>query len=501
MISFTAACLIQVLSLSVNPVAARSDTTRNVSYMDAIRFEEMSVEKAGGTVSLKLDIVLDSTKIRPQHTVSLTPVLVSADGKTEFPFETVIVDGKTRHNIFLRRDALGEDMAGRDSALAIVKRKNRTAQEYAYLSVIDYDRRMLDGRVEMRENVSGCADCGEGKSAGTIAESVLPRFIPEWKTSRIEPAPEPVKHREESRIARLQFRWDKSDILRWWKDNAAVLDTVTNSIALVKDKDYISITGIYVAGYASPEGTWEYNMRLSQRRAKSFAKYIAEHNDVDTSLVNVEWSGEDWIGFRAELEKSGFAKKEGIIEVIDSFTEDRNECERQMMRIIDRSEYVWLLRNIYPYLRHCTYRVEYEVKGFDLEEARRVILENPKDLSLNEMYMVAGSYEPESEEYARAMATAAEYYPDEPAVLGDRAMAALQTDAPDEAVRILETAMPADGTDALKIPAELWNILGVAYSRNEEFEKAEKAFRIAADAGSANAEYNMRQLASLTDQL
>ena len=56
-----------------------------------------------------------------------------------------------------------------------------------------------------------------------------------------------------------------------------------------------------------------------------------------------------------------------------------------MMNVLTDDEYTWLLRNIYPYLRHCTYRVEYEVRNFDLEEARRTIYERPQDLSLNEM--------------------------------------------------------------------------------------------------------------------
>ena len=299
---------------------------RNVSYLDAIRFEDRTVAKDGRTVCLSMNIILDSTKIRTQHTVSLTPVMVSADRKMEQPFGTVIVDGRTRHKVFLRRDRLDGTQPQRDSALAIIQRKNGSGQEYAYLSEIPYCSWMLDGSIRVDECVKGCADCGEGESEKMLGEPVLPRFIPQWKTGKIEPEPEPVKRREESRIARLQFRWDRADILPSWKDNRTVLDTVTRSIALVKEKDYIEITGIYVGGYASPEGTWEYNQRLSERRVGSFIKYIAAHNDVGIDLIKGEWYGEDWDGFRSELEKSSFPKRDKVIGIIDRYTEP---CARQ----------------------------------------------------------------------------------------------------------------------------------------------------------------------------
>lgn len=508
---------------------------KNVSYLDAIRFEDFelikdfsnTLPKDTQNVWLNMNIVLDSTRIRTQHTVSLTPVLVSADGKREMPFGTIIIDGRTRHKVFLRRDRLDGSQPQRDSAMAIIQRKNGKIQEYSYLSSVPYGSWMLGGKVEIRECVKGCADCGEGKSESVLARPVLPAFIPQWLTGRIEPAPEPVKRRSESRIARLQFKWDRYDILPSLQDNARELSTVTGSISLVQGKDYIKITGIYVAGFASPEGTWEYNIRLSRNRARSFSEYIAAHNGVVDSLMHVEWSGEDWNGFREQLAASDFSKKDAVIGIIDTYTEDRNECERRMMEILTRDEYVWLLKNIYPYLRHCTYRIEYDVKNFDLGEARKIIYERPQDLNLSEMYKVAGSYAPDSGEYAHAMDMAAKYYPDVPAVMNDRALEALETGDAEAAAAILSIvadwlpedagAAPGDmpgngGTAAGGGPesrssgltaeqAELMNTFGVACARAGQYGTALKALDTAMQAGNGNARHNLQQLYGVIDQL
>ena len=178
--------------------SGREDRT---TYADAMKFEDRELSKNGDDVTLSMKIILDSTRIRTQHTITLTPVLISADSTEECDFGAVIIDGRARHRVFLRKEALEkEDDSVRNSAIAVIMRKNGSAQEYTYMSSVPYHRWMLGGRVELRESVSGCAECGEGTSEHVMEDPVLQEFIPVWKTSRIAPEPEPVKRRQEHRI-------------------------------------------------------------------------------------------------------------------------------------------------------------------------------------------------------------------------------------------------------------------------------------------------------------
>ena len=85
-------CAILTLSSALRPAdafAAGDGKDKNVSYLDVIGFEGREVVKDAREVNLNMNIVLDSTKIRTQHTVSLTPVIISRDGKDTTAFGAV----------------------------------------------------------------------------------------------------------------------------------------------------------------------------------------------------------------------------------------------------------------------------------------------------------------------------------------------------------------------------------------------------------------------------
>ena len=127
--------------------------------------------------------------------------------------------------------------------------------------------------------------------------------------------------------------------------------------------------------------------------------------------------------------------------------------------------------------------------------ARQMLDERPDLLSLQEIYMVAESYGKGTSGYEKAMAAAAEFYPDSPAVQGDRALAAISRGDNAEAVRLLS------GSDATASNAELQNILGVALAQTGQYGEAADCLGRAADMGSEAAKHNLGELNAVIDQL
>lgn len=92
--------IILLLILACRPAVLLAEN--ETSYLPSIGIRQGGVVKQGRTVELKMSVDLSKAKIRTQHTVALMPVLVSADGNREIAFPRIVIDGKTRHKVYLR---------------------------------------------------------------------------------------------------------------------------------------------------------------------------------------------------------------------------------------------------------------------------------------------------------------------------------------------------------------------------------------------------------------
>ena len=223
-------------------------------YMKDIEVSGREVRRVGDEVRVTMRFDLSDVKMKRQHTTQLVPVLVSKDGRNELELPSVVLNGRIRNRAIRRQEALtGKPVY--EHVQTTVRRKNGEAQTVSYEATAPFARWMYDSRLEVREAVTGCADCGEGGETSTLDPLVLARFVPDYRLTLQEPVPEPVKRRDEVRSARLQYRQDSYTTDPKFKDNARELADVQASIDAVKDNKDLTITGIYVTGYASPEGT------------------------------------------------------------------------------------------------------------------------------------------------------------------------------------------------------------------------------------------------------
>ena len=136
---------------------------RKTSYLPAIEVANGEVRKNGRNVELTMVVDLSGARIRTQHTVALTPVLVSRDGQREAAFAPVVVDGGTRNRVYLRAQRLRSvELPPRHDGQeeVVIRRRNGKEQTYDYAASLPYERWMLDGRVELREEI-GRASCRE----------------------------------------------------------------------------------------------------------------------------------------------------------------------------------------------------------------------------------------------------------------------------------------------------------------------------------------------------
>lgn len=446
-------------------------------YLENLKLENQRVVKVGDNVAVTADLRLDDMELKRQQSVRLVPVLVSADGMKQQELAPVLIEGKVRSKVTDRRLALGEMVE--EEGTVRIKHQKGEEQTVAYQAEVPFAPWMVNGRLELRGYITGCAECSEGDEVIT-AGRVLPYSEPVFAMApAMKPAEEQVKYRAEDKSARLEYRRDSYAVLPEYRTNRAELDSVQHSLALVKDNPNLTITGIYITGYASPEGSAKYNERLSQLRAQTFADYLQRHNrELNKDIWHVAWKGEDWEGFVSQVEKAeGWSARTMVKEAIAQCDDNTDACEWKIRQQLSADDYRYLIDEIYAPLRRNDYRIEYNVRSFNLDEAKQILETRPDLLSAAEMQRVADSYGKNTDGYRKTLHTALRIYPDNTTIRYNMALAEVEAGNYSKAITLLK-----DTQDAASL-----NLLGIAYYKSGDKRQAEQAFRRAVQAGYAPA--------------
>lgn len=159
----------------------------------------------------------------------------------------------------------------------------------------------------------------------------------------------------EIRLA-VEFKIDSFSILPDYSDNAVALDSLQRVIArAVTDPDF-SISDIVVAGAASPDGNYNYNMRLARQRMQALGKYIRNNYTLPEGISVEEGdSFVAWPDFRKSVSDSDLPEGEIVLKLAskgsDNSISDTHQRLRNL-RLLDKGK-VWknLANDIFPKLR------------------------------------------------------------------------------------------------------------------------------------------------------
>ena len=156
--------------------------------------------------------------------------------------------------------------------------------------------------------------------------------------------------------------------------------------------------------------------------------------------------------------------------------------EKKLMELSGGTVYRFMLREWFPALRHSDYTVRYTIRNFTVEEAKELLHTDPRQLSLEEMYRIAQTYEPGSDAFNEVFDIAVRMYPGDGIANLNAANTALMRRDTAAARRYLERA-PDCGE---KLLAE-----GVLAFYEGDRETARRLFEQAKAAGVTEADANL----------
>lgn len=381
------------------------------SAKESIRVVSSNLGKYDSKLFIEITLDLSDLKISSNRSMSIIPVL-EAEGNSKILPE-VLVNGRTKHITYLR----GSQKKRKKDIFTEVYRRNKTSQKVDYKINTDFKDWMHHANLVLYIDLCGCGGTSEENSQlavinlSDIKENKSNSWIP--AVAYLIPHAEAIKKRTEEGSAHLDFPVNKTVIYPDYRRNPEELKKIRETIEVVKNDKNTNITAITIHGYASPEGSYANNARLARERAEELKRYVQNLYDFDWKIITVSSTAEDWDGFIRLLKESELNEKEEVFAIINQNTLP-DEKEQKLKTLNIGIPYRFILKNWLPALRHSDYKVNYTVRGFSVVEAKDIIGKRPQLLSLQEMFLLAQTYEKGSNEFNEVFDIAVRMFPEDP---------------------------------------------------------------------------------------
>lgn len=350
---------------------------------------------------IKMNLELSDYKnMNSNREVIITPVL--SNGSESLALPSVMVAGRNRYYHWLR-----ENEKNRPTALLY-----RTGEhaKVSYSTSVKFEPWMEQCNLYFATATRGCcgAPVSEGSSLICNVNLAAPAFLPAYVF--IQPEKELVKVRYLRGEAYIDFPVAQIQLYPDYRNNPKELGRINASIDSVKSDKDIAVRSLSIKGYASPEGSFAMNTRLAKGRTETLKDYVLRRYDFPESIVKTSFVAEDWDGLRKYVDNSNIENKEEILSIINSSMEPDMKDAAISKRFPE--QYSFLLKNVYPSLRHSDYVVEYTIRQFtDIDEIKELLFTAPQKLSLSEIFAAASTFDKDSPEYKETFKIAVRMYP------------------------------------------------------------------------------------------
>lgn len=183
---------------------------------------------------------------------------------------------------------------------------------------------------------------------------------------------------------------------------------------LAASSDSVSLTGVTIEAYASPEGEISLNEDLATNRTESAQKALMKElkrKKIDTAdgFYTLMAKGEDWNGFKRLMNASDIADKDLILRVLEMYS-DKTKREEEIRNIA--KTYSEIEDQILPSLRRSEIAMNYTVEGYTDEQLVAIATNAPATLTVEELLFSATLFDDVNDKYTIYAACAATYNSD-----------------------------------------------------------------------------------------
>ena len=383
-----------------NVLKTVAQNTKDITL--GVSIKSFNINREGKYLTVKMNLDLNKLDVDANRAVLLTPRLVNGTDSLDLP--AVGIYGRRRYYYYVR-NGIGS-ISGESET---IYRASSKPDSVAYNNLAEYEKWMDGATLKFHRSDWGCCHEIVAEYEGILGrhrEAFFPELI------FVQPKAEIMKSRSLSGSAYIDFPVDQTVIYPDYRRNTTELGKIQATIDSVRNDKDVTITSVWLKGFASPESPYKHNTELAIGRTAALKKHIGQLYHFADSIIQTDYEPEDWAGLRRYVEQSNINYRAEILALIDSDMEP--DAKEAKIKRTYPDEYRFMLQNFYPALRHTDYRIDYNIRKFNkVEEIKRIMAEQPQKLSLNEFYLVAGKYEPGTDEFTDVFETAVRMFPND----------------------------------------------------------------------------------------
>ena len=350
------------------------------------------LETQAGQVPLTINGKFPEKYMKKKAVVTVTPELRCSNGK--------VVEGQSA-------TFQGEKVNGNDQTISYKVGGNYTMRNsFTYEDAMQKSELYLtfDARVNNKRVSVPAVKVADG----VIATSELYRKALTGTGACI--APDTFQrinaHKQE---AQIKFLVNQANLRQSELNSNSVKDFVEMLKRINNERQTLAIKNVDVTGFASPEGAYDFNDRLADRRRATAEKYVNDQLKKTglNSDVNTKYTAEDWDGFQQLVQASNIQDKDVILRVLSMY-KDPVEREQQIRNM--SAGFRELADGILPELRRSRMIINYETIGRSDSEIQQQYQADASQLSVDEL-LYAATLAGSDQEREAIYKKAAELYP------------------------------------------------------------------------------------------
>lgn len=466
-----------------------------------LKKENVSVDRIGDNLMLSMDLILDSTRLRSNHQLFITPIIQTADKKHTSILPTVLFSGRNMHYLYQRNPKKATPSADYNVATEVWHKSGTTSKiRYAHSVPLKDWMSGKDAMLRLMVDTCGCGISNAGADTIPFCLNKAPQML-------LMAYPVPLVEDDKIIVhqgkAKVQFEVDKFQLhdevytythkvtkRRHVIDNRKELQTIDDSLHYALNSPNVELVSLDIRGYASPESPYDHNEYLALNRAKAVMIYLEKHDNIPDSVCSYHATPENWQMFREQVlaaKDITEQQRKDLIELIDRPIHSNGDYDRKETELGTSPKFAALYKNHihpdwFPELRYTEFTIRTRLKHMTIEQLRQVMIDEPKRLSLSQFYRVALSYGHGTEGFHKAMTLALENYPKDPMSNTNAAALAVEEQRYEDAKKFLEHAGDSDDANILR---------GIVATNDGDLEAARQFFQKAIKQPEAQRNLNL----------